>query len=192
MDKKFKVLGIVGSFRKGSFNKALMLAAIELAPENTEIEIFDLSPIPLFNQDFENDPAPIVKEFKAKIKAADALLIASPEYNYSIPGVLKNAIDSASRPYADKVFDGKPVAFMSASSGRLGGARAQYHLRQACVFLNMHPINKPEIMLPQAQQHVDSNGRLTNEETRTLIRQLLEELVKFTKTTPKILKQISI
>lgn len=178
-------LGIVGSLRKGSFNKAIMNAALELVPENTEIELFDIAGIPPFNQDFEAQPSQIVRDFKEKIKAADALLIASPEYNYSIPGVLKNAIDSASRPYVDKVFDGKPVALMSASSGRLGGARAQYHLRQSCVFLNMYPINKPEVILPQAQQHIDANGRLTNEETRTLIRQLLEELVKFTKQLQK-------
>ncbi len=189
MENKTKILGIVGSLRKGSFNKALMHAAVELTPENAEIEIFDISSIPTFNQDLEKDPAPIVKEFKAKIKAADALFIATPEYNYSIPGLLKNAIDSASRPNSDKVFDGKPVALMSASSGRLGGARAQYHLRQSCVFLNMHPINKPEVILPQAQQYIDENGKLTNEETRKLIRQLLEELVKWTKQLLKNLKQ---
>jgi chromate reductase len=121
-----------------------MRAAVELTPENASIEVFDLTPIPPFNQDWERDPPQIVKDLKAKIRVADALLIATPEYNYSIPGVLKNAIDAASRPYADKVFDGKPVAIMSASIGRLGGARAQYHLRQSFVFLNMHPINHPE------------------------------------------------
>ncbi len=181
MEKKVKILGFVGSIRKGSFNKALMKAALELTPEDAEIEVFDIARIPPFNQDLENEPVQIVKEFKAKIKAADALLIATPEYNFSIPGVLKNAIDSASRPYMDKIFEGKPVAIMSASIGRLGGARAQYHLRQCFVFLNMHPINKPEVMLPQAGQYVDENGDLTNEETRKLIRQLLEELVRWTK-----------
>ncbi len=180
MAKKVKIFGFVGSLRKGSFNKALMRAAVELTPENVEIEVFDIEGIPPFNQDFEKDPPRIVKEFKAKIKAADALLIATPEYNYSVPGVLKNAIDAASRPYADKVFDGKPVAMMSASTGRIGGARAQYHLRQSLVFLNMHPINKPEVMLSQAKQYIDENGILTNEETRKLIQQLLEELVKWT------------
>jgi chromate reductase len=176
-----KILGFVGSLRKGSFNKALMRAAVELTPEDATIEIFNLEGIPPFNQDLEDQPPPSVKEFKAKIKKADALLIASPEYNYSIPGVLKNAIDWASRPHIDKVFDDKPVAIMSASSGRLGGARAQYHLRQSFVFLNMYPVNRPEVMLPSAQQHIDENGRLTNEETRQLIRQLLEELVRWTR-----------
>jgi chromate reductase len=181
VEKKIRILGLVGSIRKDSFNKALMRAAVELVPDNSEIEVFDISTIPPFNQDFESNPAPVVKDLKLKIKTADALLIATPEYNYSIPGVLKNAIDVASRPKADKVFDGKPVALMSASVGRLGGARAQYHLRQSFVFLNMFPVNYPEVMLPQAQQYIDKNGKLTNEETRAFIRQLLEELVKWTK-----------
>lgn len=176
-----KILGFVGSLRKGSYNKALMRAAVELVPDDATIEVFDLEGIPPFNQDLENQPPQVVRDFKAKIRSADALLIASPEYNYSIPGVLKNAIDAASRPYADKVFDGKPVAIMSASVGRLGGARAQYHLRQSFVFLNMYPINHPEVMLPFAEQNIDEHGNLTNEETRKLIRQLLEELVWWTR-----------
>jgi chromate reductase len=185
MERKVKILGLVGSLRKGSYNKALMRAAQELKPEEVSLEVFDLEGIPPFNQDLENQPPQIVRNFKAKIKEADALLIASPEYNYSIPGVLKNAIDWASRPYLDKVFEGKPVAIMSASTGRLGGARAQYHLRQTFVFLNMYPINKPEVMLSSAKENVDDNGRLTNEETRELIRGLLEALVEWTKKLDK-------
>jgi chromate reductase len=181
VEKKIRILGFVGSLRQGSFNKALMRAAVEVCPENAEIEVFDIAGIPPFNQDMENNPPQALKEFKEKIKSADALLIATPEYNYSISGVLKNAIDAASRPFTDKVFDGKPVALMSASTGRFGGARAQYHLRQTFVLLNMHPINSPEVMLPQAAQWVDENGNLTNQDTRRLIRQLLEELVKWTK-----------
>ena len=180
MEKKVKILGFVGSLRKGSYTKALMRAAVELSPKNVRIEVFDLALIPPFNQDLENDQPQIVKDFKAKIKGADALLIATPEYNYSIPGVLKNAIDAASRPYGEKVFDGKPVAVMSASTGMLGGARAQYHLRQCFVFLNMYPINHPEVMLANARDNVDENGNLTNQETRRLISKLLEELVQWT------------
>jgi len=176
-----KILGFVGSLRKGSYNKALMRAASELLPENAALEVFDLEGIPPFNQDLENQPPQVVKEFKAKIRKADALLIASPEHNYSIPGVLKNAIDWASRPSGDNVFEGKPVAIMSASTGRLGGARAQYHLRQSFIFLNMHPLNRPEVMMPYAQEHVDANGNLTDEKTRQLIRQLLEALVQWTR-----------
>ena len=181
MEEKIKILGVVGSLRKNSYNKTLMKTAIELTPPDAEIEVFDLEGFPAFNQDLENDPAPIVKDFKRKIGAADALLFATPEYNYSVPGVLKNAIDCASRPHGDNPFSGKPVAIMSASSGRLGGARAEYHLRQTCVYLNMHPVNVPEVMLPQAQNHIDANGNLTNKETRALIKQLLEELVKWTR-----------
>jgi len=176
MSEKIKVLAFAGSLRKGSYNKSLLRAAVEVAPENVVIEVFDLEGLPLFNQDFEAHPPQRVKDFKDKIRAADALLIATPEYNYSVPGVLKNAIDCASRPRADTPLEGKPVAIMSASSGRFGGARAQYHLRQSFIFLNMQPVNRPEVMLSDAMHNVDANGNLTNEQTRTLIRQLLEAL----------------
>ena len=180
LEKQFRVLAFAGSLRKGSFNKALVRAALEVAPENVSIEIFDLEGIPPFNNDNVNDPPASVLEFKEKIRNADALLIASPEYNYSIPGVLKNAIDWASRPPKGNPLEDKTVAIMSASTGRLGGARAQYHLRQAFVFLNMHPVNRPEVMLSQAADNIDVNGRLTNEETRALIKQLIEALVAWT------------
>ncbi len=177
---KTRVLGIVGSLRKGSYNKALMHAALEVAPKNVEIEVFDIAGIPPFNQDLEHQPPKIVCDFKAKIRASDAILFASPEYNYSIPGVLKNAIDSASRPYGDNAFAGKPAAIMSASISKLGGARAQYHLRQTFVFLNMYPINHPEVMLAEAQNYIGDDGVLRNDETRKLISQLLEELERWT------------
>ena len=181
MKQPVKILGFVGSLRKGSYNKALMRAAVELAPEDAKIEVFNLEGIPPFNQDLERQPPQIVKEFKAKIRNADAVLIASPEYNYSIPGVLKNAIDWASRPYGDNAFDGKPVALMSASIGGLGGARAQYHLRQSFVFLNMHPLNHPEVMMPFAADNVDAEGNVSNEQTKRLIRELLKALVQWTR-----------
>jgi chromate reductase len=176
MSEKIKVLAFAGSLRKGSYNKALIRAAVELSPQNVVIEVFDLEGIPPFNQEFEATPPQRVKEFKDKIRAADALLIATPEYNYSIPGVLKNATDCASRPKADTPLEGKPVAIMSASTGRFGGARAQYHLRQSFIFLNMQPINRPEVMLSDALHNVDADGNVTNEQTRQLIRQLLEAL----------------
>ena len=151
-----------------------------MAPENVTMEVFDLEGIPPFNQDLENTPAQRVKEFKEQIRSADALLIATPEYNYSIPGVLKNAMDWASRPYRDNVLANKPVAIMSASTGRFGGSRAQYHLRQSFVRINMQPFNQPEVMLTSAAENVDSNGKVTNQETRTLIKQLIEALVAWT------------
>jgi chromate reductase len=180
--QRIKVLAFAGSLRKHSYNKALIRAAVGLAPENMLIEVFDLEGIPPFNQDFENNPVPKVKEFKEKIRNADALLIASPEYNYSVSGVLKNALDSASRPKKGNPLDGKPVAIMSASTGKFGGARGQYNLRQTFVFLNMHPVNRPEVMLSDAAHNVDPHGNVTNEQTRQLIRQLLEALEAWTLT----------
>jgi len=185
--EQIKVLAFAGSLRKASYNKALIRAAVEVAPPNILIEVFDLEGIPIYNADLENTPQPRVTEFKNKIREADALLIASPEYNYSIPGVLKNAIDCASRPVIGNPLEGKPVAIMSASTGRFGGARAQYHLRQTFVFLNMHPINRPEVMLSDATHNVDEKGKVTNEQTRQLIKQLLEALAAWTiklKATP--------
>ena len=149
---------------------------------NVVLETFDLEGIPLFNQDLETQPPEKVKEFKAKIKAADAILIVTPEYNYSIPGVLKNAMDWASRPYAENAFDGKPVAMMGASIGMLGTARAQYHLRQCFVFLNMHPTNLPEVFVSYAQEKFDEKGELKDEKTKTQIIKLLEKLVSMVQT----------
>jgi chromate reductase len=173
MSKPVTVLGFAGSLRKNSYNKSLLRAAMELVPKDAKLEIFDLEGIPPFNQDFENRLPEKVKEFKAKIRAADAILIATPEYNYSIPGVLKNAIDWASRPYGDNAFEDKPVAIMGASGGMLGSARAQYHLRQTFVFLNMHPLNKPEVIVTFASEKIDEKGRVTDEKTREKIKELL-------------------
>ena len=177
MASKLSILGFAGSLRQGSFNRAILNAAQEMIPAEAKLEIFDLAGIPLFNQDLENQPVERVKEFKAAIRAADALLIATPEYNYSMPGVLKNALDIASRPYGDNALNGKPVAIMGASIGMIGTARAQYHLRQSCVFLNMHPLNLPEVMVPFAHEKIDGNGRLTDSETREKIAELVKALV---------------
>jgi chromate reductase len=175
------ILGFAGSLRKASYNRALLRASVELTPEDARLEIFDLEGIPPFNQDLEASMPERVKEFKRKIKAANAILVATPEHNYSIPGVLKNAIDWASRPYGDNSFEGKPAAIMSASTGMLGGARAQYHLRQVFVFLNMYPINKPEVFVTFANQKFDAQGRLTDEKTKEFIRALLEALVTWSR-----------
>ena len=179
--KELTVLGIAGSLRKGSYNKSLLRAAVGLVPQDMNLEIFDLEGIPVFNQDTEQKMPEKVKEFKSKIKEADAMLIATPEYNYSVPGVLKNAIDWASRPYGDNPFDGKPVAIMSASIGMLGGARAQYHLRQIFVFLNMYPINRPEVIVPFAQDRFDAKGNLLDNDTKKFLGQLLQNLADWTR-----------
>jgi chromate reductase, NAD(P)H dehydrogenase (quinone) len=177
---KLSILGFAGSLRKNSHNKAILRAAVEVAPENVHIEIFDLEGMPFFNQDLEREPTEKLKEFKAKIRAADAILIATPEYNYSMPGVLKNAIDCASRPYGDNAWQGKPAAIMGASIGMIATARAQYHLRQSMVFLDMHPLNQPEVMVPFADKKVDENGRLTDQPTRDKILELILALAEWT------------
>jgi chromate reductase len=185
MTEKISILGFAGSLRQRSYNRALLRAALELVPDGARLEVFELDAIPPFNGDLESSPPESVKEFKRKIKAADALLIATPEYNYSIPGVLKNAIDWASRPYGDNAFEGKPVAVMSASTGMLGGARAQYHLRQSFVFLDMYPVNKPEVFVTFASQKFDDKGRLLDEQTKKLIGELLGNLVAWAKRLKK-------
>jgi len=180
MAQPFTILGIAGSLRKASYNRAALRAAQQLTPESAKIEIFELDGIPPFNQDEEANPPGKVTLFKSRIRAADAILFVTPEYNYSIPGVLKNAIDWASRPYGDSAWEGKPVAVMGASGGPQGTARAQYHLRQTFVFLNMFPVNRPEVMIGNAQQRFDEQGNLTDETSRKLMRQLLENLVAWT------------
>nr|MDO8134504.1 NAD(P)H-dependent oxidoreductase [Candidatus Njordarchaeum guaymaensis] len=181
MARPISILGFAGSLRKGSYNKALLRASGELAPQNAKLEIFDLEGIPVYNQDLEYQMPKKVKEFKRKIKAADAILIATPEYNYSFPGVLKNAIDWASRPWGDNSFEDKPVAIMGASPGRIGTARAQYHLRQVCVHVNMHPLNRPEVFVTFAGDKFDAKGRLKDKDTVEIVRQMLEELVIWTR-----------
>jgi chromate reductase, NAD(P)H dehydrogenase (quinone) len=181
MDDRIKILGFAGSLRKDSYNKAILRAARGFAPENAEIEIFDLEGIPPYDQDLDYQMPARVKEFKEKIRKADAILIATPEYNYSVPGVLKNAIDWASRPIGDNSFAGKPVAAMSASIGMLGGARAQYHLRQMFVYIDMLPVNRPEVMVPFAADKIDEKGNVSDEKTREKIKELVESLVTWTK-----------
>lgn len=181
MTGKISILGFAGSLRKGSYNRSILRAAAEMAPPGAQLETFDLQGIPPFSEDVEQEPPGQVTLFKQKIRAADAILIATPEYNYSMPGVLKNAIDWASRPYGDNAWDGKPAAIMGASIGMLGTARAQYHLRQTMVFVNMFPMNSPEVMVPYARDKVDGSGNLTDEETRKRIERLLEALVQWTR-----------
>jgi chromate reductase len=175
--KTINVLGICGSLRKGSFNRAALETAIELRPAGMEVTVADISQIPLYNEDVRAQGfPPSVEMLRQQIKAADALVMTCPEYNYSMSGVLKNAIDWASRP-PDQPFAGKPVALISAAAGMAGGARAQLHLRHACVFLDMHPLNKPEVLIYQAQNKFDANGKLTDDVARGLIADLMKNLL---------------
>jgi chromate reductase len=181
MSTTLTILGIAGSLRKDSYNRAALRAAQKLVPEAMRIDIFDLRGIPLYDGDQESPPPERVVQLKAAIRAADGILIVTPEYNYSIPGVLKNAIDWASRPYGDSAWEGKPVAIMGASPGTLGTARAQYHLRQVFVFLNMFPLNRPEVMISSADERFDDQGNLTDEGTRERIKKLLSALGDWTR-----------
>ena len=176
-----RLLGIAGSLRRGSYNRAALRAATTVVPEGATLDTFDLEGIPGFNEDDEGTPPAKVVELKRSIRAADAVLIVTAEYNYSVPGVLKNAIDWASRPYGDSAWSGKPAAIMGASVGNIGTARAQYHLRQIFVFLNMFPINQPELMIGNAATRFDGDGNLTDDTTRQRIRDLLRSLVDWTR-----------
>ena len=180
MSKLVRILGIAGSLRRESYNRAALREATKLLPDDATLDIFELDGIPGFNQDEEQNPPAKVVELKKRVRESDAILIVPPEYNYSVPGVLKNAIDWASRPYGDSAWDGKPVAIMGASIGATGTSRAQYHLRQSFVFLNMHPINQPEVMIGNASQRFDSEGNLIDESTKNHIRRLLKNLVDWT------------
>lgn len=179
MEKTLTILGIAGSLRRTSYNRGILRAAQELVPEGAKIEIFELDGIPPFNQDEEKNPPREVTELKERIRAADGVLLCTPEYNYSVPGVLKNAIDWASRPYGDSAWNDKPVAVMGASVGGLGTARAQYHLRQSFVFLNMHPMNGPEVMIANAAERFDEQGNLKDAKTKELIQKTLQNFVQW-------------
>ncbi len=166
---RMNVLGFAGSLRKGSYNGGALRAARDLAPEGMAVEIFDIAAIPLYNEDLHRQGfPPAVQAFRDKIRAADGLLIATPEYNYSVPGVLKNAIDWASRP-PEQPFADKPIAIMGASPGMFGTVRAQHHLRQCFVFLDGKVLARPEIMIPAAGDKFDDQGNLVDESTRKFI-----------------------
>ena len=177
-----EILGIAGSLRNGSLNKAALRAAQQLAPPAAVIEIFDIADLPLYNDDLWTGGTPPARVFELKqaVRAADAILLVTPEYNYSFSGVLKNALDWASRPYGDNAWKGKPVAIMGASGSALGTGRAQYHLRQCFVFLEMYALNQPEVLINHANEKFDAKGNLTDEPTRERIRQMLAALIDLT------------
>ena len=186
MDAKDKaehvtILGIAGSLRRASYNRAILRTSQSLTPPDATLEIFEIDGIPGYNQDDESNPPRKVVELKTAVRAADAILFVTPEYNYSIPGVLKNAIDWASRPYGDSAWNTKPAAIMGAAVGMLGTARAQYHLRQSFVTLNMYPLNNPEVMIANAASKFDEQGNFKDEEAKELIRVLLRRLVEWTR-----------
>jgi chromate reductase len=176
------ILGIAGSLRRASFNRGLIRAAVEVAPPGVTMTAFELHDIPMFDADMEADGDPTaVIALKRAIGEADALLIATPEYNHCVPGVLKNAIDWASRPPRSSVLSGKPVAVMGASPGRGGTARAQAQLRDGLTFTGSLVLPLPELLVPLAGDKFDERGDLIDEATRTEIRDVLVALAAWTR-----------
>src|SRR5215469_3733068 len=179
MDKKpFRILAVAGSLRQGSYNRGLLRAAQELAPEWVEVRFFDIGQLPFFNEDVEaaGDPEP-VRSFKNAIAASNAVLIATPEYNGAVPGVLANAIDWASRPPGHSVLRNKPVAIMGAVLGKSGSANAQASLRGVLSRIGAIVVPDPQVLVPQASSLFDENVDMRDEGTREDIRQLIEALV---------------
>jgi chromate reductase len=173
MDHRYKVAVLVGSLRKESQNRKDAKALQKLAPPSLDLEIVEIGNLPLYNQDDElNPPQPSVA-FKQKIQQADAVLFVTPEYNRSVPGVLKNAIDIASRPYGKSAWSGKPAAVVTVSPGAIGGFGANHHLRQSLVFLDMPTLQQPEIYIGGAADLFDAQGNLAKESTREFMRKFL-------------------
>jgi len=173
MSKVYQVVVLIGSLRKDSINRKVANALIELAPPSIKAEILGIGDLPAYNQDLDSDPPAPWKEFRAKIKAADAVLFVTPEYNRSVPGPLKNALDVGSRPYGQSAWDGKPGAVVSASPGAIGGFGANHHLRQSLVFLNVPAMPQPEAYLGGADKLFGADGKLTNEETRAFLEKVM-------------------
>ncbi len=175
------ILGISGSLRSASLNSAALRACADVLPAGVTLSTFDLSPIPLYNEDVRVQGLPdAVQQLREQIRAADALLIATPEYNYSIPGVLKNAIDWASRP-PEQPFNGKPIALIGATPGGFGTSRAQYHLRQVFIYLNAHLLNQPEVFISAAPPKFDAQGRLTDAATAEQLGKMLAAFADWTR-----------
>jgi chromate reductase len=175
-NRPLRVVGIAGSLRQASLNRALLRAAVEAAPSNLAIEIHVLDAIPLYNGDLEAVGVPDgVATLSNAVRSADGLLIATPEYNHGVPGVLKNTIDWLSRPPRRSALDRKPVAVLGASPGMTGTARAQTQLRQAFVFTNSYAMPQPEILVARAHEKFDDRGRMTDEKTRELLTGFLEQ-----------------
>jgi len=173
-----EVLGIAGSLRQGSYNRALLCAAVDLAPDGMRIEVWDrLREIPPYDADVEarGDPEPVA-DLKRAIASAGALLFVTPEYNYGVPGVLKNALDWASRPPGGSPLGGKPAAILGATPGQTGTARAQLALRQSFLFTNTPVLLRPEVLVNRATEKFDADGNLTDEKTREYVGKLLEAL----------------
>jgi chromate reductase, NAD(P)H dehydrogenase (quinone) len=165
MNMAYDVAVLIGSLRKDSLTRKLVLAMEKIAPPNLKFSIIEIGHLPHFNQDFEASPVPEVTAFKQRIEKADAVLFATPEYNRSVPGTLKNAIDTGSRPYGKNSWNGKPAAVISQSVGAISGFGANHHLRQSLVFLNMPTMAQPEAYIANSGSLFDDKGNLAKPET---------------------------
>ncbi|MGO9171933.1 MAG: NADPH-dependent FMN reductase [Rhodomicrobium sp.] len=173
MSKMYRVAVLVGSLRKDSVNRKVAKALIGLAPASLELGFAEIGDLPLYNQDNDENPPEAWTAFREKIRAADALLFVTPEYNRSVPGPLKNALDVGSRPYGRSAWDGKPGAVVSASPGAIGGFGANHHLRQSLVFLNVPAMQQPEVYLGGADKLFGGDGKIASEGTRTFLQKFM-------------------
>lgn len=180
--KKHKIAVIVGSLRKESYNLKTAKAMMAMAPESFNMELLDIAGLPMFNEDLEGNPPKEWVDLRKKIKAADGLLFFTPEYNRSVPGVLKNAIDVGSRPYGKNSWDGKPAAVVSVSIGAICGFGANHHLRQSLVFVNVPTMAQPEAYIGDAAALFDDNGKLNNDSTREFLKGFMQAFEKWVKT----------
>jgi chromate reductase, NAD(P)H dehydrogenase (quinone) len=179
MDTPWDVAVLVGSLRKDSFNRKMAKALQRLAPPSLRLEIVEIGNLPLYNQDDDANPPAVSAAFKSRIERADAVLFVTPEYNRSVPGVLKNAIDIASRPYGKSAWNGKPAAVITVSPGAIGGFGANHHLRQSLVFLNMPTLQQPEAYIGGAADLFDAQGNLTKESTREFLKKFLDAFAQW-------------
>jgi chromate reductase, NAD(P)H dehydrogenase (quinone) len=183
MDKPVNACVLVGSLRKASFNRRLAKALISLAPSSMKLDIVEIGQLPLYNEDLETDPPPAQwTAFRQLIKAADAVLFVTPEYNRSVPAALKNALDVGSRPYGHSVWDRKPGAIVSGSPGAIGAFGANHHLRQSLVFLNVPAMQQPEVYVSHVDKLFDEVGNLVNEGTSKLLQQFMQTFAIWVET----------
>ncbi len=174
MDSVRDVVVIVGSLRKDSINRKVAKALAELAPSALKLDIVEIGHLPLYNQDGDANPPAVWTAFRERVKAADAVLFVTPEYNRSVPAPLKNALDVGSRPYGQSAWNGKPGAVVSASPGAIGGFGANHHLRQSLVFLNVPAMQQPEAYIGGADKLFDADGKLNNDGTRKFLQTFMQ------------------
>lgn len=177
--KNYKIAVFVGSLRKESYNLKTAKALIAMAPDSLSLEIVDIADLPLFNEDLEATPPKEWVRLREQINAADGFLFLTPEYNRSVPAVLKNAVDVGSRPYGQNSWDGKPGAVISVSIGNISGFGANHHLRQTLVYVNVSTMAQPEAYIGAAADLFDDNGNLSNESTKDFLKNFLEAFEKW-------------